>query len=171
MKVLTSVLLSVILTGCAATGPMWSGPASSESGDARIIVYRYSQILAKAGDWVPTRLEVNETTIARIPDGSFVEFHVPAGEIRLSATDMINLHYDNENRMTLHEKIRSEETAYFRIVSVHGQGCGSIFVPVAGGVIAMRTRYPRSDWPVTSCFQRVPEADACKELASLRRAD
>jgi len=166
-----SILLGSILGGCAATGPMWSRPPPPAAPDAQIIVYRYSQIGGKSGSWVPTRLELNETPTRKLPDDSFVVFNVPAGDIRLAATDMVNLHYDNENRMTLHERVNSGETAYFRIVGVFGRGCGLVHESVSSGVIASRTYYPRRDLAKTSCFQRVPEAVALRELASLRRQD
>lgn len=171
MKILASISLGSVLAGCAATGPLWSPSDQSLSTDAQVIVYRYSQIGGKSGSWVPTRVEVNERALGKLPDNSFVAFRLPAGEISVSVTDMVNLHYDEDNRMTLHAKVSSGETAYFRVVSVYGTGCGQIFERVDGGVIASRTYYPRRDSAKTSCFQQVPADVAMKELKSLRRAD
>lgn len=150
---------------------MWSSQDRTASIDAQVVVYRTSQIGGKAGTWVPTRLEVNEKAARKLPADSFVALNVPAGDITLSATDMINFHYADEDRMTLHERVSSGETAYFRIVSVYGHECEAIHEKVDARVIAFATHYPRRDWPQTSCFQRVSEAVALKELDSLRRGD
>lgn len=169
LKRLISILLGSTLASCAATDPMWSPPDTPATTDAQVIVYRYSQIGGKTGSWVPTRLEVNERAIGKLSDDSFVAFNVQAGDITLSVTDMINFHYADEDRMTLRERVGSEGTAYFRIVSVFGRGCEGVYEKADSHVIAFSTHYPRRDSPKTSCFQRVPEAVALKELESLRR--
>lgn len=171
LKLLASISLASVLAGCAATGPIWSPPDQSLLTAAQVIVYRYSQIGGNSGSWVPTRVEVNERALGKLPDNSFVAFTLPAGDIRVSATDMINLHYEDENRMTLHARVSLGETVYFRIVGVYGAGCDLIFERVDGGVIASRTYTPRRDLLKSSCFQQVPADVALKELKSLRRTD
>jgi hypothetical protein len=169
LKLLASISLASVLAGCAATGPIWSPPDQSLSTDAQVIVHRYSQIGGNSGSWVPARVEVNERALGKLPDNSFVAFTLPAGDISVSATDMINLHYDDENRMTLHARVSSGETVYFRIVGVYGAGCDVIYERVDGGVIASRTYNTRRDSANSSCFQQVPADVALKELESIRR--
>lgn len=134
----------------------------------QIIVYRTSQIGGTAGSWVPTKLEVHKIGTYKLPADSFVAFSVPAGEITLSATEMINFHYADENHMTLRQRVNEGEIVYFRILSVFG-GCEAIHEKVASGVVASTTHYPRPGWAQTTCFHRVPEAVALKELQDLRR--
>lgn len=69
--------------------------------------------------------------------------------------------------MTLNENVHGGEIAYFRILSVFG-GCEAIYEKVESTVIAHSTHYPRPDWAQTTCFQRVPEAVALKELKKLK---
>lgn len=114
-------------------------------------------------------MEVYGLPTIKLPADSFVVREVPPGEVTLSATDLVNFHYDNAKRMTLGEKVSGGEIAYFRLLSVHG-GCEAIYEK-AEGVIASATHYPRLDWPQTTCFQRVSEAIALKELKDLKRAD
>ncbi len=170
MKPLSAVLAS-FLTGCAATGPLYGPPEAPPSGHAQVVVYRISQVGGTAGTWVPTRLEVNESAIRKLPADAFVAFTVPAGDITLSATDMVNFRYADKHRMTLRVSLHSGETAYFRIVSVLGEGCAAVVEKAGSGVLAYATHHPRPDWAQTSCFERVPEALALRELKRLRRAD
>jgi hypothetical protein len=170
LRILASIWLGSALAGCTATGSMWSRPDPPTSTEAQLIVYRISQIGGKAGTWVPTRLEVNDGAARKLQADTFVALTVPAGNVTLSATDMVNLHYADKDRMTLRERVGSGETAYFRLISVFGRGCEGIYEKVDSPT-AFATHYPRRDSPQTSCFQRVPEAIALKELKSLRRAD
>lgn len=165
---LASSVLAIALLGCA-TGPFYSRPERPISTVAKIVVYRTSQVGGTAETWVPTRLEVYGLPTIKLPAGSFVVLEAPAGEITLSATDLVNFHYDNAKRMTLGDRVIGGEIAYFRILSVYG-GCESIYEK-AEGVIASTTHYPRTDWPQTTCFQRVSEAIALKDLKDLKRAD
>lgn len=169
LRLLISILLGLTLAGCVATGPMWSPPDPPATTDAQIIAYRYSQIGGKAGSWVPIRLEVNERATGKLPDDSFVVLNVHAGSITLSATDMINFHYADEDRMILRDRIGPGETAYFRVVSVYGRGCEGVYEKADSNVIAFSIHYPRRDSAKTSCFQRAPEAVALKELEGLKR--
>jgi hypothetical protein len=168
LKVLASTVLVVALLGCA-TGSFYSQPERPISTIAKIVVYRTSQVGGKAGTWVPTRLEIYGLRTIKLPADSFVVLEVPAGDVTMSATDLVNFHYDNAKRMTLGDKVVGGDIAYFRLLSVYGR-CEAIYEK-AEGVIASATHYPRSDWPQTTCFQRVPEAIAVKDLKDLRRAD
>ena len=166
MKLLATTVLVISLVGCAATGALFSPPEAPASTVAKLVVYRTSQIGGTAGTWVPTRLEVHGMPVRKIPADSFVVLEVPVGDITLSATDLVNFHYDDKNRMTLSEKVSGGEIAYFRILSVFG-GCEAIFEKVESSMIAHATHYPRPDLAQTTCFQRVPEAVALKELKNL----
>jgi hypothetical protein len=168
LKVAASMVLAVALLGCA-TGPFYSRPERPLSTVAKIVVYRTSQVGGQGGTWVPTRLEVYGLPTLKLPADSFVMLEVPPGEVTLSATDLVNFRYDNAKRMTLGDKVIGGEIAYFRILSVYG-GCEAIFEKVEG-VIASAVHNPRPDWPQTTCFQRVPEAIALKDLKHLKRAD
>lgn len=95
------MMFGLTLVGSVATGPLWSPPESPAPTDALIIVYRYSQIGANSGSWVPTRLEMNERAIRKLPDDTFVVLDVPAGDITLSATDMRNFRYADVNGMSI----------------------------------------------------------------------
>jgi hypothetical protein len=169
VRALAPAWMIFLLAGCVSSGPEWRAPEPPAPGNAKVVVYRYSQVGGRAGSGVPTRLEANERVAGKLPDASFIAFEVPAGEVRLSATDMIDLRYAGEDRMTLREKLAAGEIAYFRTVSVYGAGCELLAEPVAGVAIASRTHHPRPDLARTSCFQRVPEPIALKELARLRQ--
>ena len=160
-------MLVIALVGCATTGALYSPPEAPAPTVAKLVVYRTSQIGGAAGIWTPTRLEIHGMPARKLPADSFVVLEVPAGDITLSVTDLVNFHYDDKNRMTLGEKVSGGEIAYFRILSVFGE-CGAIYEKVEGSVIAQATHYPRSDWAQTTCFQRVPEAVALKALKTLR---
>jgi hypothetical protein len=159
------------LLGCSATGPIWRPQKVSGSGDALVVVYRYSGPGGGGGSWVSTRLEVNGRDSRRLPDDSFVVLNLPAGDIMLSATPMLNLHYSSEHRITLKEKVAAEETAYFSLVSVFGNNCNVSYESVESGAIASDTYHPWPGGVQSTCFQRVPESIALKELKSLRQAD
>ena len=165
------MLISCLLLGCVAIGQQYSPREQTTSSDPQIIVFRISQIGGNAGTWVPTRIEVNEKEIAKLPDDSFIAFNVLAGEITLSATPMFNLHYSDKNRVTLRVRVGIGEVAYFRIVSVFGRGCTEIFEKVDGSELAYTTHYPRPDWAQTVCFQQVPKTVALKELMNLKQAN
>ena len=171
MKVIATTVLVVTLVGCVATGAFYSQPEAPSPTAAKLVIYRTSQIGGTAGTWVPTKLEIYGLPTQKLPADSFVVLEVPAGDITMSATDLVNFHYDNKNRMTLTERVNGGEIVYFRILSVYGVGCEAIFKKVEGRVISHATRYPRPDWAQTTCFQRVPEAVALKELKNLRRGD
>jgi hypothetical protein len=171
LKVISSTVIGVALFGCVATGPLYSTPEPPVSTAAKVVVYRISQFGGKGGSWVPTKLEVNVMPTRMLPADSFVVLEVPAGDVTLSATDLVNLHYDDKNRMTLSERVSEGEIAYFRILSVYGEGCAAIYEKVEGGVIAYATHYLIPGIEQTTCFQRVPEAIALKHLKHLRRAD
>jgi hypothetical protein len=170
LKALATTVLAVALVGCAATGASYSPADAPAPTVAKLVVYRTSQIGGTAGTWVFTRLEVYGMPTRKLPADSFVELEVPVGDISLSATDLVNIYYDDKNRMTLSESVSGGEIAYFRILSVYG-GCEAIYEKVESSVIAHATHYPRPDWPQTTCFQRVPEAVALKELENLRRGN
>ncbi|HYR05856.1 MAG TPA: hypothetical protein VEP71_04160, partial [Gallionella sp.] len=51
----------------------------------------------------------------KLPADSFVVFNVTAGEITLSATNMINFQYAGKYCMTLSEGLNAGEIVYFRI--------------------------------------------------------
>jgi hypothetical protein len=163
---IASTVLAVALLGCA-TGPFYSQPERPMSTVAKIVVYRTSQVGGKAGTWVSTRLEVYGLATIKLPADSFVVLEAPAGKVTLSATDLVNFQYDDAKRMTLDNEVIGGEIAYFRLLSVYG-GCEAIYEK-ADGVIASATHYPRPDWPQTTCFQRVPEAIALKDLKGLKR--
>jgi hypothetical protein len=169
LKILATMMLVVVLVGCATTGSVYSPPAAPAPTAAKLVVYRTSQIGGRAGTWVSTRLEVFGMPTRKLPADSFVVLAVPVGDITLSATDLVNFRYDAQNRMTLSESVSGGEIAYFRILSVYG-GCEAIYEKV-DSVIAHTTHYPRQDWAQTTCFQRVPEAIALKEIKNLRRGN
>lgn len=172
LKVLAATVLVVTLAGCAATGALYSQPEVPAPTAAKLVIYRTSQIGGTAGTWVPTKLEVNGLPTKKLPADSFVVLEVPTGDITLSATDLVDFHYDDKNRMTLNERVSGGEIAYFRILSVFGAGCEAIFHKADGGVISHSTHYPRRpDWAQTTCFQRVPEAVALKDLKNLRQGN
>lgn len=170
MKIIPLALVLMTLIGCGAAGPPYNPVAARASAMATILVYRVSQIGGSAGTWVPSRLEVNDLPARRLAADSFVTLTVPAGEISLSVTDMVNLHYADKDRMTLRENLSGGETAFFRLISVFGRGCEAIHEK-ANGPIASATHRPGSDWDQTTCFQRVPESLALKSLHGLRSAD
>ena len=170
-RTLLALLSVASLLGCSATGPRFAPPSPVGSGHALIVVYRTSQGGGTAGTWVPTRLELNGTSAGKLAADSFLVLQVPAGEVAVSATDMINLRYADKNRMTLRETVQSGETAYFRLLSVFGDNCTAIRDEAIGGVSASSTQHPRPDWAQTTCFSRVAEPVALKGLNGLRRAD
>ena len=171
MNVLATMVLVVVLVGCAATGALYMPPSAPPLTVAKLVVYRTSQIGGAAGTWVPTRLEVHGMPTSKLPADSYVVLDVPVGDITLSATDLVNFHYDDKNRMTLNERVSGGEIAYFRILSVYGGGCEAIYEKVESGMIAHATHYPRPDWAQTTCFQRVPEEVALKEIKNLSSGD
>jgi hypothetical protein len=171
MRHINLVLVVTALAGCAATGPQYSPPDTRTSTDATVVVYRTSQIGGTAGTWVPSKLEVNTLPPRKLPADSFVILTVPPGEVSLSATNLVNFRYAEEGRMTLHEKVTVGDVAYFRLLSIFGQGCDGIYEKPPGGASASATQQPRPDWTQTTCFQRVPESLALKELIGLHRAD
>jgi hypothetical protein len=119
------------------------------------------------GAWVPARLEINGSVLAKVPDRSFVTVGIPPGEVTLSATDMVNLRYADTDRMTLKDELAPGETAYFRITSVFGASCALVHEDGAGPAAYATHRF-RHDSAQTSCFQRVPETVALKELKGLK---
>jgi hypothetical protein len=169
--ILASIVPALLLGGCAATGPRFSSPESTPANDPQVVVYRISQVGGKAGTWMPTRLEVDANVVGRLPDASFITFSVPAGEIALSATAMVDFRYADGERLTLQDRVGKGDVAYFRIESVFGTDCALVSEKVEGTPTAHRTYYPRPDWPQTLCFQRVPAAVASRALVDLRRAD
>jgi hypothetical protein len=171
LKIFELTLFITLLGGCVATDQRFIPPESTISGDPQIVVYRISQIGGKAGTWVKTRLEVNGIVVGKLPDGSFITFSQPAGDITLSATAMWNFHYADEDRVTLRDRAGKGEVAYFRIESVFGTDCALVSEKVDGTETAYGTHYPRPDLAQTLCFQRVPEAVAFRALADLKRAD
>jgi hypothetical protein len=171
LKVITTTVLVAMLAGCVATGAPYSPPDKPAPTFAKLVVYRTSQIGGNAGTWVPTKLEVCGLPVKKLPADSFVVLELPTGDITMSATDLVNFHYEDKNRMTLTERVGGGEIAYFRILSVYGEGCDAIFQKADESVISHVTHYPRPDWPQTTCFQRVPETVALKELQNLRRGD
>ena len=158
----------VALAGCAATGALFSPPEAPAPGAAQFVVYRTSRFGGTAGTWVPTRLEIEGIRTKMLPADSFVVLEVPAGDVRLSATDLVDLRFDDKNKMMLDERVSGGEIAYFRILSIFGAACEQ---KADDGVISHATQHPRRDWAQTTCFQRVPEAVALKELKGLRQAD
>jgi len=165
------ILLSLILFGCSATGPVWVPQKLADPSGALVVVYRYSQVGGGGGSWVSAKLQVNTNIIRKIPDNSFVAISVPVGDISLSATPKLNLHYSSEHELKLIDKVSKGETAYFRLVSVFGSSCSVINSNIANGEIASITYHPWSGGNQTTCFQRVPEAIALEELHKLRRAE
>jgi len=115
----------------------------------------------------------------KLPYESYIMITVPPGEITLSATDMMSLHYSDSQRMTLRERVNAGEILYFRLTyMLFGRVCSDIYdfydlnENVRLGTAASATYYIWPDWhPQTSCFQRVPEVIALKNLRNLRRAD
>ena len=171
LKILISTLLISLLCSCAATGPRFTPPESTILSDPQIVVYRISQIGGNAGTWVKTRLEINGKVVGKLPDGSFITFSQPAGDITLSATARWNFHYDDKDRVTLRDKVARGEVAYFRIESVFGTDCALVSEQVDGTETAYGTHQPRPDWAQTMCFQRVPEAVAFRAIVNLKRVD
>jgi hypothetical protein len=170
--VIASLLLGLLLLGCAATGPPYRPSEPTDALQARLVVYRISQVGGALGTWVPTKLEIDGKVVGRIPDQSFMAFDVPLGEVALSATDMVGLRYADEHRMTLRGRFVQGEIAYFRLTSVYGASCPPAAQGDAGtGEVAHVTHRFRPDSAQTSCFQRVPAGVALKELKPLRRAD
>jgi hypothetical protein len=139
-------------------------------------IYRWG-VLNLSGTWVPTKLEINDIEPRKLPYGSYIVITLPPGEITLSATDMRNLHYSDINRMTLRERVNAGEILYFRLTHMFGRICTDMYdfsdlnENVRLGKASSATYYPRPDWPQTSCFQRVPEVIALKNLMNLRSAD
>ncbi len=84
---------------------------------------------------------------------------------------MANLHYSDNERLTLHHRVSKGEVAYFRIESVFGSDCALVSEKVDGSETVYGTYYPRRDSPQTVCFQQVPEPVALRALANLKRAD
>lgn len=171
LRTLIALLSVFSLLGCSATGPRFAPPAPAASGHALIVVYRISQVGGTAGTWVPTRLELNGTTAGKLPADSFLVLQVQAGPVTLSATDMIDLGYADEDRVTLRGTVLSGETAYFRLMSVFGNNCTVVGAEAIAGASASSTRYPRPDWAQTTCFSRVPEPVALNRLTGLRQAN
>ena len=171
LRTLLALLGAIGLLGCSATGPRFAPPAPVDSAHALIVVYRISQVGGTAGTWVPTRLELNGTTAGKLPADSFLVLQVPAGDIALSATDMIDLRYADKDRMTLRETVGSGEKAYFRLLSVFGDTCSVVQEDANARASTASTRYPRPDWAQTTCFSRVPEPVALKGLDGLRQAN
>lgn len=163
------MLFCYALLGCAATGPYYS-PEPINIANSNCVVYRINQAGATMGTWVSTRLEINGSIVGKLPDQSFVAFSLPTRELTLSATDMVNFRYADGDRMTLRHQVVQAEIAYFRLTSVFGSSCAAI-QDFSDGEVAYTTHRFRPDSPQTSCFQRVPEALALKELKTLRRAD
>jgi hypothetical protein len=170
-KVVASALLCHLLLGCAATGPYYRSPDPTYADNATCVVYRISQFAGTMGSWVPTRLEINGNVVGKLPDQSFMAIEVPPGEVTLSTTDMINLHYADAGRITLRDKIAQAEIAYFRLTSVFGSSCTSVQEGVEGAEVVSVTYHIRLGGFQTSCLQRVPEGLALKELKALRKAD
>lgn len=175
MKILLCFTLALTIYGCTATGTRFSIPEPPSSNAATLVIYRWG-VLSPAGSWVPTRLEINSMEPRKLPYESYDIITLSPGEITLSATDMINLHYADEYRMTLRERVNNGEIAYYRLTYMFGRVCSDIYDyldlndNVRLGTAASLTRYPRPDWPQTSCFQRVPEVIAIKNLRGLRQA-
>ena len=126
---------------------------------------------------MPTKLEINNMAPRKLPYEAYIMITLPPGEITLSATDMIDFHYSEKYRMTVRERVNAGEIAYFRLTYMFGRVCSDIYdlddlnENVRLGTATSVTHYPRPDWPQTSCFQRVPEAVALKNLRNLRIAD
>lgn len=169
-KIFATTVLLIALAGCVATGHLYESPEAPGPTVAKLVVYRTSQVGGEAGTWVSTRLEITSMPTIKLPANSFVVVEVPVGFITLSATDLVNFHYDDKNKMTLTETVGGGEIRYFRILSVFGD-CEAIYEKVESSVIAHATHYPRPDWEQTTCFQQVPEATALNELRKLRAAD
>jgi len=176
MKSLLTLLLAVVLCGCAATGPQFSIPEPLPSNAATLVIYRWG-VLNPAGTWGPTKLEINDLPPRKLPYETYIMITLPPGEITLSATEMISFHYPEKYRMTIRERVNAGEIAYFRLTYMFGRVCSDIYdfydlnENVHLGTAASLTYYPWSDSPQTSCFQRVPEVVALKNLRNLRMAD
>jgi hypothetical protein len=176
MKFLLTLLLAVALYGCAATGPQFSIPEPLPSNAATLVIYRWG-VLNPAGTGVPAKLEINDMAPRKLPYEGYITITLPPGEITLSATDMLNLHYSDKYRMTLRESVNAGEIAYFRLTYMFGRICTDMYdvddlkENVRLGTAASATYYPHPDLAQTSCFQRVPEVIALKNLRNLRKAD
>lgn len=170
-RILTVLLSATSLFGCFATGPRFAPSVAVDSRHALIVVYRISQVGGTAGTWVPARLELNGAVAGKLPADSFLVRQVPAGEVTLAVTDLIDLRYAAQNRVTLRGTVSTEETAYFRLLSVFGDDCAVAGDEAMAGMSASATHHPRPDWAQTTCLSRVPEPIALKDLQGLRQAN
>jgi hypothetical protein len=131
-------------------------------------VYRVSGVGGGMGAWVPTRVELDGEVVGYLPDRSFIAFNVAAGQVTLSATDKVNFRYADTNRVSLRANVSETETAYFRIISVYGLACSTLEDKDGVGDVAQITHHFRPDSAQTTCFRRVSETLALKELRDIR---
>lgn len=172
LKAIICVVLCLGVVGCASVGPRYVSPEPTAAETATVVIYRSNE-LGASGEWVPTRVEINQQVAGSLPSDSYLVIRVRAGDVILAATEMVGFHYNDENRMTQRVKLAVGETAYFWTLGGGIIGCAATFEKFASPGFAVARYFGtsrKSRGSSATCFGRVSEAVGQKAIQTFNRA-
>ncbi|HUT37301.1 MAG TPA: DUF2846 domain-containing protein [Planctomycetota bacterium] len=138
---------ALVVTGCSATGPLFSGLPRVQSNEAAIIVYRPS-CFTLSGAYPNVYLDGVKQAALR--NGGYVELRVPPGEHVVEAKGSI-LHWDGRVPvLTRRMRVEAARIGFVRLTIASGSSHG-------GGLLG-----------VTVTLDAVSQEAASRELSSLR---